>query len=232
MSEAGQSSYQAGLTFIDLLYAVPVADLATRVSKTDLHMSVAGWADVLLALIAITFGWIGHHTNRQKMPRAMADHRLEPESPFAGAYFLQFAVEVGIIGAYFALGIRANLHHVVAATELWKATWLLAVFALYFTWDLLDVHIAIKLRNACDSEAQRLRYAEATRERLASKALNSWAEQAKAGRAVTFGFLLVFSAFLVVALTGPRVVIAFDIVAIGSLYLYRRVQQFARNEVT
>ena len=89
-------------------------------SRTYLRaLAVAsGQAATSLALIAITFGWIGHHTNRQKMPRAMADHRLEPESPFAGAYFLQFAVEVGIIVSREARGRGVGLEMLAGAEPL------------------------------------------------------------------------------------------------------------------
>jgi hypothetical protein len=232
MTEANQSAYQASLSYVDLLYAVPVADLATRVSSTHLHgITPSGWGDIMLALIAITFGWIGHHTNRQHMPAVMADARLRPERPFAGARFLQFAVEVGIIGAYFALGTRAYLPHeagVGTLSEIWKAQWLLIIFGLYLVWDGLDIHIARRLRSESEEAVQ---LGEDKQRDV--KELQVWGRRAKAGGVVTFIFVLVFGGFLLVALAGPRhglhTVVAFDGAAIAVLYAYRRIQGYVRN---
>jgi hypothetical protein len=231
MSDTSQSSYQAGLTYVDLLYAVPVADLATRVSETHLHMAASGWSDIALALIAITFGWIGHHTNRQKMPKAMADNRLRPQAPFAGAHFLQFIAEVAIIGAYFALGSRVKFHHAESASELWKAAWLVVVFSLYLIWDMLDIRIATRLRGEIEAKPTPPIGEDASSERIAARELRLWAMRAKAGKAVTFAFLLVFSVFIAVAVVDTHLVVAFDIAAVLCLYAYRRVQHFACSEL-
>lgn len=195
-----------GLSFVDLLYAVPVADIAVRVSATKLKgVTASGWADIALALTAITLGWIGHHNNRVRLPPKEKERRRT--TPFWDLRFPQFVVEVLIIVAYFALGARPVLPGgvgVATPTELWKAEWLTGLFALYLVWDALDIFIA---KRAQEWE---------------------WRQRAKTGRNVTLGFLVVFVIFLIVASMGsdPRhSVVVFDLLAIFFLYLYRVTQE-------
>jgi hypothetical protein len=196
---------RVGISFIDLLYAVPVADLATRVSATHLHISATGWTDVLLPLTALTLGWIGHHTNRLQMPVTILAKRRAANRPFTELRFPQFLLEVLIVGAYFALGVRAVLpagQGVGSPALLWKAEWLTGIFVLYWLWDSLDIRIA--------------------------KDLTSWREKAKRGRTVTLLFIVVFAVFLVVVLQGSHHVgsaVLFDVLAMIFLYLYRVAQQ-------
>jgi hypothetical protein len=200
----GPQSVELG--FVDLLYAVPVADLAVRVSGTTLHhVTPSGWGDVGLALTTITLGWIGHHSNRQKLPPGMRANRLRPVRNYWSRRFVQFVVEVLIVIVYFALGTRSFLPAgagVGRAGTVWKAECLLAVFILYLIWDLLDAWIA-------------------------SKPARAWADRALRGACVTFVFVVVFAAFVGVALANPHPssVVLFDLVAIGLLYAYRVVQE-------
>jgi hypothetical protein len=133
------------LQFVDLLYAVPVADLAVRVSATHLdHVSPSGWTDLAVQLSAITFGWIGHHTNRAKLPRTLTEERSEGRQ-FLTLRFPQLVVEILIIVAYFALGTKSFLpdaQGIGHPSEAWKGLWLTVIFGLYLIWDLLDVWIA------------------------------------------------------------------------------------------
>jgi hypothetical protein len=74
------------LSFVDLLYAVPVADLAVRVSATRLHhVQPSGWTDVALTLTTITFGWTAHHNNRSELPPSITKRRQKPTRPFTNA---------------------------------------------------------------------------------------------------------------------------------------------------
>lgn len=199
-----------GLSFVDLLYAVPVADLAARVSRTHLHnVTASGWGDLGLALTAITFGWIGHHTNRQQLPPALRRLRA-PATPFSGLRFWQFLVEIFIIGAYFVLGTRAVLPSgggLGSPDEFGKGECLVAIFVLYLVWDLLDIRIARR-----EGETK-------------------WAKRASAGMSVTLVFVVLFAAFLAVGWTERNhhlhSALAFDLIAIAFLYLYRRVQGYA-----
>jgi hypothetical protein len=189
------------LSFVDLLYAVPVADIATRVGATHLRgISSTGWSTLTLTLALITFGWIGHHNNRRRLARKRAG-----EFRFLSPRFVQFTVEVLIIGAYFALGTRLGL----SATEpsaTWQAAWLVVAFALYLTWDGLDVVVA----KCCDND-------------------NGWARTAGKGGLVTAVFLLIFGGLLaLVQIKDDHAsgwVVGVNLVAIGFLYAYRAVQE-------
>jgi hypothetical protein len=209
----GQPPDPVGLSFVDLLYAVPVADLAVRISATHLAgITASGWTDIALSITLITFGWIGHHTNRQNMPGSVRERRLEFERPFTRARFLQFLVEILIVVAYFAIGTRMTLpddQGVPLPTELWKAEWLVAIFGLYVVWDLLDIYIAVTIT---------------PREAAAI----AWAKRAARGLGVTLLFLLVFGGFYLYARghKHPHSVAGVDLLLIGLLYVYRVLQQY------
>jgi hypothetical protein len=199
------------LSFVDLMYAVPVADLAVRVSATHLHhVTPSGWTDLALALTLITFGWIGHHNNRKQLPPSIKVSREEPRRAFTTARFPQFLVEVLIVIVYFALGTRAVLPAgagVGRAGTLWKAECLTVVFALYLVWDVLDIYSAVVPR---------------PREWR-------WADRAARGGFVTLCFVGVFALFSLWASNHPHPhsVVGFDLLAIVCLYLYRVIQQYA-----
>jgi hypothetical protein len=202
-----------GLSFLDLLYAVPVADIATRVANTHLHhVTPSGWTDVALALTAVTFGWIGHHKNRNLKRERWTG--LDPADPsFTQPRFLQFVVEILIIVAYFALAAHPALTadaRLGSPSELWEAGWLAGVFCLYLVWDVLDVRIARRAKE------------------------DDWADRATCGGIVTLWFVGVFAIFLLVAWTGrhhpPHSVVLFDVLAIVCLYLYRATQELALFE--
>jgi hypothetical protein len=189
------------LSFVDLLYAVPVADIATRVGATHLRgISAAGWSALALSLALITFGWIGHHNNRRRLPRKRAG-----EFRFFSPRFVQFTVEVLIIGAYFALGTRLGLS-AAEPSATWQAAWLVVAFSLYLTWDGLDVYVAN-------------RPPENTK----------WAQSARKGGLVTAVFLLVFGGLLaVVCIEDDHAsgwVVGVNLIAIGVLYAYRAIQE-------
>ncbi len=192
------------LTFLDLLYAIPLADLATRVSRTELKgIPAEGWTEIALVMAVITFGWIGHHNNR---------HRQSQRQPagdfgFRSLRFVQFLFEVLIIAAYFALADHAALtapaahHH---ATANWQFAWLVVIFVLYLIWDILDVTNAVQG--------------------------SDWEQYARKGRNVTFGALvvLIVGLWLVHDVIQPRSAVAIAIadgVAIALMYAYRAVQE-------
>jgi hypothetical protein len=223
-----------GLSFIDLLYAVPIADLATRISATHLHhITATGWLDLAVVFLAITFGWIGHHSNRRLMPDSMQAARQASQTPFFEARFVQFLVEVLIIVAYFALGQRVKLPEgagVGEGSELWKAEWLLGIYFLYLVWDGLDICITVKLRdeikNKPDPEADEAK--KAKEHDVAS--LEAWEKRAKSGGKVTLAFAILFAISLAAAYgRWLGSIVAFDIIAMVALYTYRVVQQCAHR---
>lgn len=127
------------LTFLDLLYAIPLADLATRVSGTELKgIPAEGWTEIALVMVVITFGWVGHHNNR----RRESERHPVGDFDFWSLRFVQFQFEVLIIVAYFALANHVTLHAPTGnnhANANWQFAWLVVIFALYLIWDILDV---------------------------------------------------------------------------------------------
>jgi F0F1-type ATP synthase assembly protein I len=208
------SGKEVGLDFIDLLYAVPVAVLADRLAHTNLaRVQPAGWADVTVALAAITFGWIGHHTNRRKVPR---EARMDAEKePFTTLRLVQILVEILVIGVYLGLVTRAGLTKQVgvnAPSALAKAWLLGTLYLTYLAWDILDILIADKY------ETRRWR----------SAAKPTWQIRACRGGFVTLVFVCVFwCSWGIAYLDRARgnLVILFDLATLVCLYAYRVIQQ-------
>ncbi len=199
---------RVGLQYVDLLYAVPVAELGTRIADTHLHgVPHAAWSDAALALTAVTFGWIGHHRNRQLKQDTWQDTQTpacyaDRTRPFTSLWLLQFVVEVAIIGAYFALVARLVPHGAGGPSERWKLWWLAALFGLYVVWDLLDIALA------CGNHE------------------SQWARRAACGGVVTLVFAAVFAVLALVVSDRPlHSVVLFDVLAIFVLWVYRAVQQ-------
>jgi hypothetical protein len=195
------------LTFLDLLYAIPLADLATRVSRTELKgIPAEGWTEIALVMAVLTFGWIGHHNNRHRQ----SERKPAGDFDFRSWRFVQFLFEVLIIVAYFALANHLALtapagHHHANAN--WQFAWLPVIFVLYLIWDTLDV------KNAKDS---------------------AWKQQARTGRNVTFGALvvLIVGLWLVHDVIQPKSAAAIAIadgLAIALMYAYRAVQELCHQ---
>jgi hypothetical protein len=195
---ANNTPNRVNLDFVDLLYAVPVAALATRVGESDIeHLGASTWADIGLALVALTLGWIGHHSNRRRREDEAPDPPWLHERPFWEGSFVQFWVEVLVIGAYFALNGQVE----------WKGWWLLGLFLAYLAWDVVDVCVA---------------YARAGDKRtVAPLSYKDWGKRATEGGVVTALFIIVFIAVLCSAPGGPYRTLPFDLVCLLLLYLYR-----------
>lgn len=208
-SSASTSGKEAGLDFVDLLYAVPVAALAQQINSTNLgQIRWVGWTEIAVALAAITLGWIGHHTNRERVPDLAK--QTSRERPFTTLRFCQLIVEIVVICVYFAIVTRLALPHrpgVSAPSELAKAKLLVILFVVYGLWDVLDIRIAPKFTGADPS----------------------WKIRAKSGSLATLAFVGVFAILLtIVMLDGAdrsRLVVVFDLATLACLYAYRAIQQ-------
>ncbi len=206
---ASTSGKEAGLDFVDLLYAVPVAALAQQINSTNLgQIRWVGWTEIAVALAAITFGWIGHHTNRERVPDLAK--QTSRDRPFTTLRFYQLIVEIVVICVYFAIVTRLALPHrpgVSAPSELAKAKLLVILFVVYGLWDVLDIRIAPKFKGADPF----------------------WEIRAKGGSLVTLAFVGVFAILLtIVMLDGAdrsRLVVVFDLATLACLYAYRAIQQ-------
>jgi hypothetical protein len=134
------------LSFLDLLYAVPVADLAMRVSGAELHrVSLADWLALAVILAVIVLSWIGLHKNRAAMV-TKCKRSFIGQIDFFTLRFVQFLIEVIIVCLYFAMGLELKFPTpgdpaMPAAPEEWITGVLCLVFVAYFVWDLIDIRI-------------------------------------------------------------------------------------------
>lgn len=211
------------LQLVDLLYAVPVADLAVRVSNTKLrHVTASGWADLAVPLAALTFGWIGHHSNRSKLPSVLRDAR-DTGRQFLTVRFWQFVLEALIIVPYFAIGTRSYLPAgagIGHPSETWKAGWLTVTFGMYVIWDLLDLWITKRALHKAPKHVGR-------------RELKDWLDRDRRRVAVTGTFFVLIAFFLWFVWasnyhpgTPPyRSVVVFDLATIAVLYGYRVIQE-------
>lgn len=208
------------LSFLDLLYAVPVADLAMRISGADLHLvPLSDWSALAVILAVIVLSWIGLHKNRAAMARTIE------RDPIGGIRFLslrlvQFLIEVGIVGLYFTMGLELSFPtqqkpHVVAAPEEWITGTIVLVFAAYFVWDLIDIWQAHK--DVHDGPHKD----------------GTWCSQATAGSRVTLVFLIIFAAFYAIVRSAhPRTdwtVAAVNVGLLVLLWVYRVAQDMRGN---
>jgi hypothetical protein len=197
------------LSFLDLLYAVPVGDLAVRVSGSSLgDVSSGDWGALAVCLVVIVTSWVGLHQNRVAMEANVELRDSISKMHFLSARFVQFLLEVAIIGMYFALGLTIKLPDTPTPnppvpSETWLAGFLLLIFMTYLAWDLLDIWLARKH--------------------------DIWRSTASRGGGVTLGFTVLFLIMWIVVHedtpSSPHGVLWWSLVAIGLLYLYRVVQQ-------
>jgi len=195
------------LSFLDLLYAVPVGDLATRVSTaTPAQVSSADWSALAVIMATIVFSWIGLHKDRAA--RLDKSHRRGPigDTKFWSLEFVQFLIEIVIVGVYFSMGLYLNLPaENKKATELpaedWLTGLLLLIFILYLAWDLIDTRLARS---------------------------GPWREPAWDGAVVTMKSLIPAAAiFIIVLITKPQTpvpVIILNAWLVILLYAYRFAQ--------
>jgi hypothetical protein len=216
-------SQSVELSFVDLLYAVPVADLAIRASQTHLQgVPASGWADLSLALWAIILGWIGHHTNRQKLPAKIREDRRRSDRTFTQLRFPQFLLEVLIVVVYYVIGTQVYLANAEAGLphpdiEV-RAFCLWLMFAMYVAWDVLDIAIALRTKDATTQ--------------LPDPESVAWARRAAVGLCVSAVFLVIFLAIWAAwGLQNPHPsttgALWFDLVAIALLFAYRATQELA-----
>lgn len=203
------------LSFLDLLYAVPIGDLAVRVSGARLGLVTgADWAALAVVLAVIVFSWVGLHKDRAAIAcEAHAESQIG-EIRFASPEFPQFLIEVVIVGMYFAMGLTIRLPKSADPAPpppslSWLTWFLLLIYLAYLAWDLLDM-----LRAALCQDA-------------------AWKKRSQAGTLVTLGALPVWGVlYAAIRLAGPpgdTVAIWLCVLIIVLLYGYRVVQDSCGN---
>lgn len=213
MATSGEQSQFVNLGFLDLLYAVPISDLAVRVSGADLgRVSIADWANLAVCMVVIILSWIGLHQNRAEMVDHSKTHReWISRTDYFSLRFVQFTVEIVIVVFYFALGLKIHLptsSNSSASTPdmRWLIGTLMVIFGAYLLWDLLDVALASR-------EKPVFLY---------------WRERATKGSIVTAGTTVIFAGFyamVCITTATPASALTWSLLAIALLYLYRVVQQ-------
>jgi hypothetical protein len=217
----GVTGPSVGLSYIDLLYALPVAAVATQLAAlmtsapTSSSVSKSGWANVVVAVTAVTCGWVGHHGNRKRLPVCLKQQ--EERWFFTTPRFVQFVLEILIIAVYFALAVITGIPHPALSgrpTELRYAQWLAAAFWLYFFWDLLDIYIASRSWNRGRSNGCAFR--------------GQWSRRAVKGMVVTACFMAIFTILCAYIWSGrhftPHIVL-FDLLLVVLLLSYRATQE-------
>lgn len=204
------------LSFLDLIYTVPVGDLAMRVSGAKLdQVSAADWSALAMILTVIVLSWIGVHKDRADLAEGPDKRDVIGEFPFFGLRFVQFAVEVFIIGLYFVMGLHLELptsDHMAASppSERSLAQVLLWIFIAYLVWDILDVWLARRAGNL------------------------GWQGAAAAGGAVTFPFLIAMAIIYLMISSAPlrtaEPVVWWNVVLMAVLYGYRVTQDVAKGK--
>lgn len=194
------------LSFLDLLYAVPVADLAMRVSGAELHrVSVSDWLTLAVILEVIVLSWIGLHKNRAAMVAGAVRDPIGGIS-FLSLRFLQFLIEVIIVCMYFAMGLEPKFPipgnpATPGAPEEWITGILACIYTAYITWDLIDIW------QTCGQ---------------------GWCSHAKAGARVTLVFLMLsLGLYLGVRLShasGSAADSAINAILLVFLWIYRVAQ--------
>jgi hypothetical protein len=207
------------LSFLDLFYAVPVADLAVRVGTARIdRVTAADWSTMAVEVAVLLFSWVGLHLNRSLMAQRTAQQWFISNLQFRSARFLQFCLEVVITGLYFVIGLTLALPQQSGSppahlpSERWVLGTLLAVWFTYVVWDQLDVQIAGAHRNP------------------------GWQYKAKVGRNVSLVFLLLFGAMFAIECafqaTRDHSILVWNLLALVVLYVYRTTQQWAKDKWT
>ena len=199
------------LDILDLFYAVPVGDLAMRVSSAKLaQVSSSDWSALTVILAAIVLSWIGLH--RRGATAADESHERAPisQTDFRSLQFIQI-LEILVVSTFFAMGLFLKLptegdQAVLYPGEDWLVGLLFFVFILYLAWDLIAVHLAGSA---------------------------AWRNPARVGTFVTMKFLaLVGITFMAVLIVHPRtavMVILLNAWLVVMLYAYRVSQDFWGN---
>ncbi len=152
--------------------------------------------------------------------------KLNPEKwwirdiEFWSPRFAQFSLEIVITAMYFVVGLTLDLPvrssppppAPPAPSESWVIGTVVAIWLAYVVWDLLDICIS------------------------PSSAGNKWHSTAKVGCKVSVGFLLLYGLLFGIEMevfpAGNRnhTILGWNLGVLALLYLYRVIQQLAREK--
>lgn len=225
---------KVGLAFIAIAYGVVLVAVFPMTRPTQIGL--AGWFHLSLAASILIISYMGYYSNRQVY--AVWCVR------FFNIPLLQYLLSFGILFLYWELGItlpKRGSH----ASPLSEAIIIVIVFGAYLTWDCLEVtlqqsakYIIALYRADCVPMMPPLRrkytwglwWRRPLKRRwgLNGHRIHRFAKDVRAGRAITFVFLLLYGLSLALIIIygwqGTTSVVIIDSIYIFGLFAYRYCQ--------
>lgn len=225
---------KVGLSFIAIGYGVVLVAVFPTIQPT--RIGLAGWFHLGLAASILIISYMGFDSNRQEY----AAWRVR----FFNIPLFQYLISFGILFLYWELGITLPKQG-SQATPLSEAIIIVVVFGAYFVWDCLEV--TVQESGKYISALYRARHVHmlpplirnymwglwwkhpiSTRSRWRGRRIHRFARNVRAGRAVTFLFLLLYGLGLAMVaachLKGTASIVAVDSIYISGLFVYRYSQ--------
>jgi hypothetical protein len=225
---------KVGLSFIAIGYGVVLVAVFPTLQPS--HLGLAGWFHLGLAASVLVISYMGYYSNRQEY----AAWRVR----FFNIPLTQYLISFGILFLYWELGITLPKNG-SQATPVSEAVIMVIIFGAYLVWDCLEVTVqesgryiyALYRARQTDMLPPLIRrYRQglwrqrpiSTKSRWRRRRIHRFAKDVRAGRAVTFLFLLLYGLGLAVVviyhLQGTVSVAVVDGVYILGLFLYRYSQ--------
>jgi hypothetical protein len=123
------SGVNVGLGYVDVLYGLAAARCFMSAFDGSPHLTAGAWSHFAVAIVLISFSWIGYHLNRV---------REGPRSPkFQAPFFelIQLGADTSLIAMYYIVAAKIVSDPTVH-TETRLLFWVMVVYLL---WDLLDL---------------------------------------------------------------------------------------------
>jgi hypothetical protein len=124
-----EKEVNVGLGYVDVLYGLAAARCFMSAFDGSPHMTASAWSHFAVAIVLISFSWIGYHLNR------VAEG---PRSPTFRAPFLeliQLGADTSLIAMYYVVAAKIGSDPTVHA-ETRLLFWIMLV---YLFWDVLDL---------------------------------------------------------------------------------------------
>jgi hypothetical protein len=118
-----------GLGYVDVLYGLAAARCFISAFDGSPRLTASAWSHFAVAIVLISFSWIGYHLNRV---------REGPRSPMFRAPFLeliQLGADISLIAMYYVVAAKIGSDPTVHA----ETRLLFWVMVVYLFWDVVDL---------------------------------------------------------------------------------------------
>lgn len=136
MEDGNSKSRDIGFIFVQLLFALTVAEIARKTAQlcevTNLELKVHGFGQLVLALIVVASSWVGWANSPASQDWAI--------KRTLSRRFVVLLADVTLVVLYFILisGVKAQDDQKAIALSARAETWaMLAIFIGYGVWDIL-----------------------------------------------------------------------------------------------